>query len=224
MNQLSYTLSDEANRTAKWLLEVGAVEFRPERPFTWTSGRLSPIYVDVRKVLGDEKARAEINSMACNRLFHIVRPENIDYVVGGETAGIPFAALIADRMRKPFGYVRKKPKGFGQNSQIECLSDEQLSLGKRIILVEDLCSDGGSKKAFIEAIRNTGNIVTDVFALYSYGCFNAAETLANQGTRLITLTDGLTLLEVADDLGWQTKTVREEIRRFLISPDQWRCQ
>jgi orotate phosphoribosyltransferase len=221
--KLSYTPFDYANLTAKWLLEIGAVEYCADPPFTWTSGRSSPIYVDVRKILGARyRARAEINAMSCNKLYETV--EKIDLVTGGETAGIPFATMIAERMMKPLGYVRKKPKEFGRNAQIECFSDEQLAANKKILLVEDLCSDGGSKKVFVDAIRRSGNVITDVFAVFSYGCFGAAAALAQEGVRLIHLTDALTLINVADDLDWSTAETRDEIRRFLAAPNAWKLE
>lgn len=217
----SYTLFDPANRTAKWLLECGAVEFRPEQPFIYTSGRKSPIYVDARKLLGVSKARAEITMMACGQIFRVVGSDRIDYVAGGETAGIPFATMIAERMMKPLCYIRKQPKGFGHNAQIECLTDEQLGQSRKVILIEDLCTDGGSKRVFIDAVRRTANVITDVFAVFSYGCFDAAESLAGEGVRLISLSDAATLIDVADDLDWSTQETRAEIRRFLDAPDVW---
>jgi orotate phosphoribosyltransferase len=216
-----YTPFDPANRTARWLIEIGAVEFSPDNPFTWTSGRKSPIYVDVRKVLGVARARAEITAMACARIYDQIGATNIQFVAGGETAGIPFAVMVAERMGKPMCYVRKQPKGFGRNAQIEGLTDDQLSAGKKFLLVEDLCSDGGSKRVFIEAIRRSGNIVIGVFTVFSYGCFDATRTLADDGVPLYSLLDGFNLIDVADDLDWATAAQRREIRRFLSAPSAW---
>ncbi len=217
----NYTLFDTANLTAKWLLDIDAVAFQPDAPFTWTSGRVSPIYVDARKILGVPRARDEITRMVSSRVFDLIGRDNFSFVAGGETAGIPFATLLAERMVKSLCYVRKKPKGFGQNTQIECLSGDQLGHNKTFLLVEDLCSDGGSKLVFIEAIRRSGNVITDALAIFSYGCFGAAATLADEGVRLIALTDATTLVDVADDLDWSTAATRAEIRRFLAAPNAW---
>src|ERR1051326_1861652 len=93
--KLSYTPFDYANLTAKWLLEIGAVEYRADPPFTWTSGRETPIYVDVRKVLGSRyRARAEINAMSCNKIYETIGSNNFDFVAGGETDAIPFSTMI----------------------------------------------------------------------------------------------------------------------------------
>jgi orotate phosphoribosyltransferase len=220
--KLGYTLFDPANRTAKWLLDIGAVEFHPDAPFTWTSGRSSPIYVDVRKVIGVPKALAEITAMACSRIYEQIGAERFHNVAGGATAGIPFATMVAARLGKPLCYIRKEPKEFGQNAQIEGLTERQLSEGRKFLLVEDLCSDGGSKRVFIDAIRRSANIITEVFSVFSYGCFGAAESLAGDGIRLLSLVDGITLLDVADDLEWSSPIVRQEIRRFLAAPAAWK--
>lgn len=216
-----YTLFEPSNLTAKWLLEIGAVEFNPENPFVWTSGRKSPIYVDVRKVLGVVRARAEITAMVCSRVYELIGTQNVQFIAGGETAGIPFATMVAERLGKPACYVRKQPKGFGRNNQIEGLTEEQLADGKKFLLIEDLCSDGGSKRVFVEAIRRSGNIVAGVFTIFSYGCFGAAQTLADDGVPLFSLLDGYGLVDVADDLGWATDAKRREIRRFLTAPTSW---
>ncbi len=107
--------------------------------------------------------------------------ESIDAVAGGETAGIPFAAWLADRLELPMLYVRKKPKGFGRNAQIE----GDVREGARVILVEDLASDGKSKLVFTDALRAAGCQVSDTFVIFHYGIFKgSAEHLAEHGIRL----------------------------------------
>lgn len=221
LHNKQYTMFDAANLTAKYLLECGCVQFRPDDPFEFRSGRKSPIYVDVAKVLGTPRARADINMMSYNKIFEVIGNDHVHYIAGGESRGIPFATMIAERLHKPLCYVRKEAKGYGMNDQIVGLTDEQLAIGRKIILVEDLCSEGGSKKVFIDAIRRSANIITDVFAVFSYGCFGAAATLQADGVRLISLTDANTLIDVADDIGWSTKEVRAEVRKFLIAPNAW---
>lgn len=221
MNNLQYTPFDIANLTAKWLIDIGAVNFRADPPFEFTSGRHSPIYVDVRRICGETRCRNEITMMACNLIYREIGAQAFSVVAGGETAGIPIAAWIADRLHKPMCYVRKTPKGFGRGGQIEGLSDEQLAIGRKFMLIEDLCTDGGSKQVFTDAIRKSGNICTDIMVVYSYGIFGADEILAKEGCRLTPMTSAATLLAVADDLDWSTREVRDQVRRFIDAPDAW---
>jgi orotate phosphoribosyltransferase len=216
---LQYTLFDYDNLTAKHLIDIGAVHFRPDDPFRFTSGRLSPIYVDVRLVCGVPSVRANIARMAFAKIWETIGIDEIQYYAGGETAGIPFAAWMADRAERPMCYIRKKPKGFGRCAQIEGLTEEQLSLGNKFLLVEDLCSDGGSKLGFIQAIRHSGNVVDHCMVVYSYGCFGADEALAKEGVRLHSLTTGETLVNVAEDLGIYPEETIAEVRAFLRDPD-----
>ena len=127
-------LSEEARLTARILLEIEAVLFRPEDPFTFTSGRSSPVYVDCRKIISFPRARSALMDMGVELLSRDVGFESFDVVAGGETAGIPFAAWMAERMGLPMVYVRKKPKGFGRNARIEGTFPE----GARVLLVEDV--------------------------------------------------------------------------------------
>ena len=125
-----------AEIAANILLEIEAVHIRPETPFTFTSGRLSPVYVDCRKIISFPRARAQLMDMGVELLAQVAGLEQFDAVAGGETAGIPFAAWIAERLGLPMLYIRKKPKGFGRNARIE----GELRPGQRVLLVEDLAS------------------------------------------------------------------------------------
>ncbi len=213
--KLSYTLFDIANTTAKDLLEIGAVSFNPNDPFTFTSGLASPIYIDVRLMIGVPVVRARLISMASSFIYREIGERNFNVIAGGETAGIPIATSLADEMHKPLCYIRKTPKGCGRNAQIEGLTDKQLDEGRKFLLVEDLCSDGGSKKNFIEAIRKSGNIVTNVFVVFSYGIFDAAELLGKDGITLHSMVDAAKLLEVAEDLETFPLELLTQIKDFL---------
>src|SRR5258708_1095331 len=122
-----------ARTVASILLAIGAVHIRPDQPFTFTSGRLSPAYVDCRKIISFPRARAQLMDMAVAMVAEAAGYEAFDAVAGGETAGIPFAAWMAERMGFPMLYVRNKPKGFGRNAQIE----GDFADGARVLLVED---------------------------------------------------------------------------------------
>src|SRR6516165_3165782 len=158
---------DAALTTAKLLLEIKAVNFRPEEPYTLTSGWKSPVYIDCRKIIYFPRARAKICDLAVEKIARHVGIEAIQAVAGGETAGIPFAAWIAERMHAPMAYVRKQPKGFGRNALIEGDVPE----GLNTLLVEDLTTDGGSKIQFCKALREAGAICNHTFVVFFYGVF-----------------------------------------------------
>src|SRR5277367_2662846 len=159
--------SDAAETTARILLETEAVLFQPDNPFTFTSGRLSPVYVDCRRLISFPRARRKLMDMGAKLIERRVGYESLDAIAGGETAGIPFAAWIADRLSLPMLYIRKQPKGFGRMSQIEGVMAE----GARVLLVEDLISEGTSKLNFIKGIRAAGGVIEHNFCLFHYGIF-----------------------------------------------------
>ena len=141
-----------ARLTARALLEIKAVLFNAETPFMLASGLPSPTYVDCRKLISYPRIRSGLMDFLTVTVMRNVGFEAFDNIAGGETAGIPFAALVAERMALPMTYVRKKPKGYGRNARIEGVMTE----GQRVLLVEDLTTDGGSKLSFVDAIRETG--------------------------------------------------------------------
>jgi len=159
--------ADAARTTARILLEIAAVHFRPQQPFILTSGRASPVYIDCRKIISFPRARRKIIELAVGLIEREVGFESLDAVAGGETAGIPFAAWIADQLDLPMLYIRKKPKGFGRGAQIE----GDMKAGARCLLVEDLATDGGSKVNFINAIRTAGGTVSHALVVFHYGIF-----------------------------------------------------
>ena len=141
-----------ARSVARMLLEIEAVLFRADDPFTLTSGMKSPVYIDCRKIIAFPRMRAQMMDYGRTVIMNDIGYESLDAVAGGETAGIPFAAWLAERTGLPMHYVRKKPKGFGRDAQIEGYLKE----GSRVLLVEDLITDGGSKVRFVEALREHG--------------------------------------------------------------------
>ncbi|MBI5165269.1 MAG: orotate phosphoribosyltransferase [Magnetospirillum sp.] len=204
--------------TARILLEIGAVNFRPEEPYILTSGWASPVYVDCRKVISFPRARAKISELAAAAIVREVGYESVDAVAGGETAGIPYAAWIADRLMLPMLYVRKKPKGFGRNAQIE----GDFQPGARVVLVEDLASDGASKVNFCNAIREAGALIDHAFVVFFYGVFpGAMKTLNDMGVRLAYLANWWDVLEVAEQEGQFEKKTIDAVRSFLHDPMQW---
>jgi orotate phosphoribosyltransferase len=209
---------DAALTAARILLEIKAVNFRPEEPYTFTSGWKSPVYVDCRRIIFFPRARTRICELAVEMISRHVGYESIEAVAGGETAGIPFAAWIADRMLAPMAYVRKKPKGFGRNALIEGDVPE----GKRTLLVEDLTTDGASKIQFAQALRDAGAIVNHAFVVFFYGVFpGSLETLARMNIRLHHLCTWWDVLEACHDRPYFADTALAEVRRFLENPVAW---
>jgi len=204
--------------TARILLEIAAVNFRPQEPYTLTSGWSSPVYVDVRKVISFPRARAKISELAANALLRDIGYESLDAVAGGETAGIPYAAWISDRLMLPMLYVRKKPKGFGRNAQIE----GDFKPGAKVVLVEDLASDGASKVTFCNALREAGAEIAHTFVVFFYGVFpGAMKSMHDIGVDLHYLANWWDVLEVAEAEGRFDKRTIEEVRSFLHDPVRW---
>src|SRR5213082_2609974 len=138
-----------AELTAKMLLEVEAVRFMDDKPFIFTSGWASPVYTDCRRLISFPRVRNALMDFGASTVARNVGFDAFDAVAGGETAGIAFAAWMDDRLGLPMQYVRKQPKGFGRNAQIE----GEVKDGQRVLLVEDMTTDGGSKVNFINALR-----------------------------------------------------------------------
>jgi len=204
--------------TARLLLDIKAVNFRPEEPYKFTAGWASPVYIDCRWVISFPEARQRIMQLAGEKLQREIGFDAIDAVAGGETAGIPYAAWIAEAQAKPMLYVRKKPKGFGRNAQIEGHFDD----GERVLLVEDLTTNGGSKVTFIEALRTAGATVTDIFVVFFYGVFPGAEaTMKDLGVNLHYLATWQHVLQAAEQGQDFSAEAIDGVRAFLDDPTGW---
>ena len=207
-----------AELTAKMLIEVKAVHFRADEPYMLTSGLASPVYIDCRKLISFPRIRNTLMDFATSIILRDGGFEKFDAVAGGETAGIPFAAWIADRLGLPMQYVRKKPKGFGRDAQIE----GQLVEGQNVLLVEDLTTDGGSKVKFADALRAAGADVTDAIVVFFYDIFpEAREKLAENGLALHHLATWRDVLKVSRDGGYFDPQTLSEVEKFLDEPLAW---
>ncbi|TXH34487.1 MAG: orotate phosphoribosyltransferase [Rhodospirillaceae bacterium] len=203
---------------ARILLEIAAVHFRPNDPFILTSGRASPVYIDCRKIISFPRARRKVIELAGDLVEREIGFESLDAVAGGETAGIPYAAWLADRLSLPMLYIRKKPKGFGRGAQIE----GDMPVGCRTLLVEDLATDGGSKVNFINAIRTAEGKVSDALVVFHYGIFKqSTEGLAALGVRLHGLATWWDVLAAARDTGRLSAADQAAVRSFLEDPEGW---
>ncbi len=210
--------TEMARLTAQMLLEINAVVFNSETPFTLASGLPSPLYIDCRKLISFPRIRSTLMDFLSVTILRNVGFESFDNIAGGETAGIPFSALIAERLALPMTYVRKKPKGYGRNSRIEGVIKKE----NRVILIEDLMTDGGSKISFVEAIRETGAECHHTAVIFYYGIFDHAElTLTEHGITLHYLCTWWDVLEAAKERkAFDASTLREVVQ-FLKAPKEW---
>ena len=207
-----------ARLTARMLLEIKAVHFNADEPFVLASGKPSPTYIDCRKLISFPRIRSTLMDFLTVTVMRNAGFEEFDNVAGGETAGIPFGAWVAERMALPMTYVRKKPKGYGRNARIEGAMSE----GQRVLLVEDLTTDGGSKISFVDAIRETGATCAHTAVIFYYGIFPQTEkTLGDHGVTLHHLCTWWDVLAEARAQGtFDSKTLRE-VEIFLKSPEEW---
>ena len=207
-----------ARLTARMLLEIQAVHFNADEPFILASGKPSPTYIDCRKLISYPRIRSTLMDFLTVTVMRNAGFEAFDNVAGGETAGIPFGALVAERMALPMTYVRKKPKGYGRNARIEGVMTE----GQRVLLVEDLTTDGGSKISFVDAIRETGATCAHTAVIFYYGIFSQTEkTLGGHGVTLHHLCTWWDVLTEAREQGTFDSATLREVEAFLKSPEAW---
>jgi len=207
-----------ARLSARMLLEIGAVHFNAKEPFTLASGLPSPTYIDCRKLISYPRIRSTLMDFLTVTVMRDAGFEAFDNIAGGETAGIPFAALVAERMALPMTYVRKKPKGYGRSARIEGVMGE----GDRVLLVEDLTTDGGSKLSFVDAIRETGATCAHTAVIFYYGIFPETEkTLGDHGIALHSLCTWWDVLEAARTSGAFDDKTLVEVESFLRDPRAW---
>ena len=207
-----------AQTTAQILLETGAVLIRPNDPFTLTSGRKSPVYVDCRKLISYPRARKQLIQMMTQKIYSDVGFESINVVAGGETAGIPYAAWMAEKMEVPMLYVRKKPKGFGRMAQIEGTFHE----GDHVLLVEDMATDGGSKMIFVDALREAGAKINHCVVVFHYGIYpEGMELLSSHGITLHALATWWDIFDYAEKNHILDKESLIKLRNFLEKPNNF---
>jgi len=207
-----------AELLAKMLWEIKAVHFNAETPYKYASGIMSPVYIDCRKLLSFPRVRSTVMDFAASTLLRDAGFEQFDCIAGGETAGIPFAALLADRLGLPMIYVRKKPKGHGRNAQIE----GDMKEGARVLIIEDLTTAGGSMFTFIDAIRAAGGIVDHGMALFFYGIFSEAhQRFANGKVQFHHIATWREVLAIAKLQKLFDDKTLQEVEAFLDAPLAW---
>ncbi len=207
-----------ASETARMLLRIGAVHYNPHQPFFFTTGWASPVYIECRRLISYPDFRRRITEYSLLGLQAALQQDGCDVVAGGESAGIPFAAWIAEKLNLPMVYIRKRPIGIGPNAQME----GDLRPGARSLLVEDLTTDARSKINFCAALRQAGAVPKHISVIFSYGIFPGMDAmLAEQNLHLHALADWQDVLRVAqEDNAFDTATLRG-IENFLADPVAW---
>ena len=211
-------MRDAASTIAHDLLEIGAVALRPDRPFTWASGRKSPVYTDNRLTLAYPAVRARIAAA----FAEVTEGEALepDVIAGTATAGIPHAALLAERLGLPLAYVRSSAKAHGKGNQIE----GRVEAGQRVVIVEDLVSTGGSALAAAEAVRAAGAEPVAVVAVFSYGLDAAQDAFREAGVPLHVLTTYDQLAEVAAETGALAPEHLAVLQAWRRDPSGWSAE
>ena len=202
---------------AKILIDIKSINFSFKDHFTLTSGLKSPVYVDCRKIMSFTQEREFIINSAINYL----NINNIDneIIAGGETAGIPYAAFISEKLKKPMIYIRKKPKGFGINKQIE----GNFHKNQSVLLVEDLATDGGSKINFINAMREARLKVRDIFVIFYYNIFDFKKSdLFKLDVKIHSLCTWKDIINYIETNNIYTEKEILNLKIFLSDPDKWR--
>lgn len=207
-------LSHVRQAAALYLWRLEAVKVRPEQPFRLASGNWSPIYVNCRRAIS-EPAFMQLFTVAA-RLFLETAGRVPQAIAGGETAGIPFASYLAASLGLPLVYVRKKPKDYGIASRVE----GRLEPGARVVLVEDLITDGGSKLGFLDALTQAGGEVSDAVVLFDREQ-GGREALAERGIALHAVTDRSTALAVGEATGLLTQAEHAMVEAYFEDPEGW---
>ena len=200
---------------AKKLINLGAVKFSPQKPFVYASGLKGPIYCDNRLVLShvgfrDEVIKAFLSVIELHQL-------KFDLVGGIATAGIPHAAIIADRLNSPMIYVRPKPKGHGKRNQVE----GDFSKGQNVLLVEDLVNQGASLLEAFEGVRAEGLLCQSCLCIVDYQMQIASQRLNEHSIQLFSLTDFTSLSLAALELRLIDQEAFELLKSWQINPKLW---
>ncbi|MAG15947.1 orotate phosphoribosyltransferase [Candidatus Woesearchaeota archaeon] len=200
---------------AEMLLKSEAIILRPQEPFKFASGILSPIYCDNRLLLSKVEERTDIIG------YYIMKIKDeemeFDVVAGVATASIPWAALIAEKLGKPMIYIRKATKNHGRENLIE----GKLEKGQKVLVVEDLVSTGGSSLNAIEAARNEGGVVDKCLAIFTYEMEKAKKSFEEAQCELVTLSDFTTLIEIAAKKGYIKEEEIKLLQEWNKNPEEW---
>jgi orotate phosphoribosyltransferase len=208
-----------AKRIAKAALDIRALKLQPEHPFTWASGYRMPIYNDNRLFL----FYPEYRSLICDGFMALMRERKIDcdIVAGTPTAGISHAMLLADRLGKPFIYPRKTQKDHGMQNVIEGIPGPSVIQGRKVLMIEDLISTGGSSLEALETVRKAGAAVDTCLSIFSYGFQKASDLFHAADAKYISLLTFDILLEVVEESAYFNTQQLTLLREWQKSPFEW---
>ena len=208
-------LAKDSKKVAKELINIGCIQFNVDKPYTWVSGIKSPIYCDNRKINSYVDSRKEIlNSFT--KLIEDKFP-SCDIIAGVATGGIPMGVMIADRLAKPFIYVRQEPKDHGLRKQVE----GNFEVGDKVVLIEDHVSTGGSSIKAISGLRDVGLKVQSIISIVTYGFETSIKKFKEHSITSYSLTNLDVILEVAEEMGEITSRQKESIEKFKKDPTSW---
>jgi orotate phosphoribosyltransferase len=215
-------MSEVSKTVAEMLLQTEAIQVYKDKPFVFVSGRISPVYIDCRRILSFPVEREYIVTHLAHTAATEIGLDKIDVVAGGETAGIPYASFVSHIIKKPMIYIRKQPKGYGGTKQIEGI----LEAGKRVMLVEDLITDGLSKLRFNIGIRAAGAKMTHCLCVFDYASerlnqHEGKENLAKNGIELHVLANWDDVLDTGLSKSYFTELASGQIIDFLKDPENW---
>ena len=205
-------MTDMQKQIAKDLLEIKAVFFSPDKPFTWASGIKSPIYCDNRLTLTAPKVRLDVEE-GLARLVKENYPE-CEVLMGTSTAGIAHAAIVGHLMNLPMGYVRSGAKDHGRQNRIE----GRLERGQKVVVVEDLISTGGSVIEVVDVLREAGADVLGVVSIFTYGMKKGLERLSEKNVKNVSLTNFDVIAEVAAECGYIKESDISRLIAFRNNP------
>jgi orotate phosphoribosyltransferase len=207
-----------ASMTARMMLEAGAVKYSAERPYFLSSGWASPVYIDVQRLISFPRIRAALMDFASQTILANAGFEQFDAVAGVESSGIAYAAWIAERLSLPLQYVHRRPRGFGREAQIA----GTLRPGARVLLVDDVSTDGRSKVELARALRDAGARVDHVLVLFFYDVFAEGRALLSElELRLHHLATWRDIVGAAQDTGFLSAAALADVQRFIADPARW---
>ena len=197
------------------LLETKAVKLSPEKPFLWASGWHSPIYCDNRKLLSYPSIRKDIIAAFVSVITENFK--NVDIIAGVATGAIAWGALVAEKLDKPFIYVRPKPKDHGLGAQVE----GDLPKGAKVVVIEDLISTGKSSLSAVDALEKNGAIVDGMVAIFSYHFIKSIRAFEEANVTLYTLSQYETLLDMAVEKNYIDGAMLNLLKEWRINPELW---
>lgn len=211
------TSGDAGLTAARILLDTGAVLFRPDRPFFFSSGWASPVYVNCRRTISYPRARDALIELSIAQIQAEVGLDELDGIAGADGGGVPFASIIADRLHLPLVVARKQPAGLGPGSQ----TDGEVRPGSSLLLVDDVTTDGRTKANMSQALRRAEATVKHAFVVFRYGIFDAVTSDSELGVELFSLLTWRELLTVARDEAAFPVSVIDEIDAYVRAPLAW---